>query len=131
MRNIQIKFKVFIIWVLFGWILNAHGQNPELLGGKLQTEIFEDTTLILHIKLYRKCNSGIMVNGIGGNIFFNSALYNNLQSYKLPPVKKITNVTLVCKGQSTNCSPSNSINSNFGIEEFYYIDTFKRVDKKF
>ena len=49
MRNIQIKFKVFIIWVLFGWILNAHGQNPELLGGKLQTEIFEDTTLILHI----------------------------------------------------------------------------------
>lgn len=127
MRNIQIKFKVFIIWVLFGWILNAHGQNPELLGGKLQTEMLKDTTLILHIKLYRKCNSGIMVNGIGGNIFFNNALYY-LHSYKLPPVKKITNVTLACKGQSNTCYPSNSINSNFGIEEFYYIDTFKMTD---
>ena len=68
-----------------------------------------------------------MVNGIGGNIFFNNALYY-LHSYKLPPVKKITNVTLACKGQSNTCYPSNSINSNFGIEEFYYIDTFKMTD---
>jgi len=100
---------------------------PELLGGKLQTEILKDTTLILHIKLYRKCNSGTIVRNIGETIYFPTALYTT-QNYKFPQVKKITNVTLSCKGQSTTCYPSNSINSNFGIEEFYYIDTFKMTD---
>jgi hypothetical protein len=120
-------YKIIICTILFGCASNSFGQAPELLGGKLQSEIFEDTTLILHIKLYRKCNSGTIINGVGGNIFFNNALYY-LQSYKLPPVKKITNVTLACKGQPTTCNPANSINSNFGIEEFYYVDTFRMSD---
>lgn len=129
MASIKNKFLRFVLIFIAFFTLKSANANHEL-GGEITYNYIGNKKYVIFMTVYRDCRD-VAFNPaqFGYRHYYGPISYSYKNTYNRKfKVYKIEDITNLCPGQNSPCTPLNKSYNGFGIERHIYVDTFDMSD---